>query len=222
MIKAIIFDLDGTLLDTLEDLANACNYALKVCGFKTHDTYEYIRFVGNGRYKLIERIVPKEYKNSEDIINNVLKLFDKYYGEHMIDMTKPYDGIYEMLEELNKKDIKLAVVSNKPHEFAEDVVKKYFEDTFEITYGQRANHPTKPDPKTVFEVIESLKVDKSECIYVGDSDVDVHTAKNAEVKSVGVAWGFRGAEELREAGADYIIENPSELIKLVLGENIIK
>ena len=134
----------------------------------------------------------------------------------MIDMTKPYDGIYEMLEELNKKHKKLAVVSNKPHEFAEDVVKKYFGDIFAITYGQRPDHPTKPDPKTVFEVMESLKVDKSECIYVGDSDVDVNTAKNAEVKSVGVAWGFRGAGELREAGADYIIEEPSELITLVI------
>lgn len=222
MIRAMIFDLDGTLLDTLEDLANACNYALKVCGFKTHDTYEYISFVGNGRYKLIERIVPKEYKNNEDIINKVLELFDQYYGEHMIDMTKPYEGIYKMLEELNKKDIKLAVVSNKPHEFAKDVVKKYFEDTFEITYGQRLNHPIKPDPKTVFEVMELLKVDKSECIYVGDSDVDVHTAKNAGIKSVGVAWGFRGAGELREAGADYIIEKPIELVDLVFNENITK
>ncbi|MEN8078735.1 HAD family hydrolase [Clostridioides difficile] len=215
MIKAVIFDLDGTLLDTLEDLANACNYALKVCGFKTHNTCDYVKFVGNGRYKLIERIVPEEYKKNEDIINKVLELFDQYYGQHMIDMTKPYDGIYEMLEELNKKHIKLAVVSNKPHEFAEDVVKKYFGETFEITYGQRPNHPTKPDPKTVFEVMESLKVDKTECIYVGDSDVDVNTAKNADVKSVGVDWGFRGAGELREAGADYIIEKPAELITLV-------
>lgn len=220
MIKAVIFDLDGTLLDTLEDLANACNYALKVCGFKTHNTYEYIRFVGNGRYKLIERIVPKEYKNNEDIIKKVLELFDKYYEEHMIDMTKPYEGIYEMLEELNKKDIKLAVVSNKPHEFAETVVNKYFEDKFEITYGQRINHPVKPDPKTVFEVMETLKIDKSQCIYVGDSDVDVNTAKNAGIKSIGVAWGFRGAGELREAGADYIIENPSELLELVFSKNI--
>lgn len=215
MIKAVIFDLDGTLLNTLEDLANACNYALQVCGFKTHDTYEYVKFVGNGRYKLIKRIVPKEYKNNEEIINKVLKLFDKYYGEHMVDMTKPYDGIYEMLEELNRRDIKLAVVSNKPHEFVEDVVKKYFKDTFEITYGQRVNHTTKPDPKTVFEVMESLKVDKSECIYVGDSDVDIYTARNAKVKSVGVAWGFRGTRELREAGADYIIETPTKLISLI-------
>lgn len=216
MIKAVIFDLDGTLLNTLEDLANACNYALKSCGFKVHNVNDYTRFVGNGRYKLIERIVPVEYKKDKEVINKVLSLFDEYYGEHMIDMTKPYDGINEMLEELKEKNIKLAVVSNKPHEFAGDVVKKYFDNKFEITYGQRENHPTKPDPKTVYEVMEYLGVNKNECIYVGDSDVDVNTAKNAQVKSVGVAWGFRGEGELKDAGADYIINKPSELMKLIL------
>lgn len=215
MIKAVIFDLDGTLLDTLEDLANACNYALKSCGFKIHHVKDYIRFVGNGRYKLIERIVPSKYKEDKEVINKVLRLFDEYYGEHMVDMTKPYDGIIEMINKLKEKSVKIAVVSNKPHEFAEDVVRRYFGDAFEITYGQRPNHPTKPDPKTVYEVIESLNVKKEECIYVGDSDVDVNTAKNAGVKSVGVSWGFRGEGELREAGADYIIKNPIELIKLL-------
>lgn len=215
MIKAVIFDLDGTLLDTLEDLANACNYALKSSGFETYDIKDYTRFVGNGRYKLIERIVPDKYKQDKEIINNVLRLFDTYYGKHMVDMTKPYDGIIEMIEELKERNMKIAVVSNKPHEFAEDVVRRYFGDSFEITYGQRPNHPTKPDPKTVYEVMESLNIKEDECIYVGDSDVDVNTAKNAGVKSVGVAWGFRGEGELREAGADFIIKTPIELLKIV-------
>ena len=215
MIKAVIFDLDGTLLDTLEDLANASNFALKSSGFETHDIKDYTRFVGNGRYKLIERIVPDKYKQDKEIINNVLRLFDTYYGEHMVDMTKPYDGIIEMIEELKERNMKIAVVSNKPHEFAEDVVRRYFGDSFEITYGQRPNHPTKPDPKTVYEVMESLNIKEDECIYVGDSDVDVNTAKNAGVKSVGVAWGFRGEGELREAGADFIIKTPIELLKIV-------
>ena len=211
----IIFDLDGTLLDTLEDLASACNYALKVSGFKTHNIKDYIRFVGNGRYKLIERIVPENYKKDKETINKVLGLFDEYYEAHMIDMTKPYDGIIEMINELKQKNIKMAVVSNKPHEFAEVVVKKYFGDLFEIAYGQRPNHPTKPDPKTVYEVIYSLDIKKDECIYVGDSDVDIHTAKNAGVKSIGVAWGFRGEKELKEAGADYIIKAPIELLEIL-------
>lgn len=215
MIKALIFDLDGTLLDTLEDLANACNYALKTCGFKVHNVKDYTRFVGNGRYKLIERIVPDEYKKDKKVIDKVLGLFDEYYEKHMIDMTKPYNGIMEMIKDLKEKKIKIAVVSNKPHEFAVDIVRRYFGDAFEITYGQRPNHPTKPDPKTVYEVIELLNVEKNECIYVGDSNVDVNTAKNAGVKSVGVSWGFRGEGELRETGADYIIKNPIELIELL-------
>lgn len=215
MVKAVIFDLDGTLLDTLEDLANACNYALKSCGFKVHEVKDYTRFVGNGRYKLIERIVPDKYKEDKEVIDKVLGLFDEYYEKHMVDMTKPYDGIIKMIEELKAKNIKIAVVSNKPHEFAVEVVRRYFGDTFEITYGQRPNHPTKPDPKTVYEVIELLNVEKNECIYVGDSDVDVNTAKNAGVKSVGVSWGFRGEGELREAGAEYIIKNPIEIIELL-------
>ena len=211
MIKAVIFDLDGTLLDTLEDLANACNYALRSCGFKIHDVKDYTRFVGNGRYKLIERIVPYIYREDKETINKVLRLFDEYYGEHMIDMTKPYDGITEMIEALKEKNMKMAVVSNKPHEFAEDVVRRYFGDSFEIAYGQRPNHPTKPDPKTVYEVIESLNVEKDECIYVGDSDVDIMTAKNSKMPCISVTWGFRDEKFLLENGATILINAPSEI-----------
>lgn len=215
MIKAVIFDLDGTLLDTLEDLANACNYALRSCGYKEHDVKEYVRFVGSGRYVLIQRILPEVDRENKEVINKVLALFDQYYGEHMIDTTKPYDGIIDMIDELKKNDIRLAVVSNKPDEFAGEVVKKYFGDKFEITYGQRVNHAVKPDPRTIYEVIDYLKVSKKECVYVGDSDVDMITAKNANVKSIGVAWGFRGKDELINAGANYIIGDPSELLELI-------
>ena len=215
MIKAVIFDLDGTLLDTLEDLANACNYALRSCGYEEHAINEYVKFVGSGRYVLIQRILPEIYRENEVVINKVLALFDEYYGDHMLDTTKPYEGIDNMIDGLKKNNIKLAVVSNKPDEFAAEVVKKYFGDKFEITYGQRVNHAVKPDPRTVYEVIEYLKVGKEECIYVGDSDVDMITAKNANVKSVGVAWGFRGEEELISAGANHIIHNPNDLLKLI-------
>lgn len=216
MIKAAIFDLDGTLLNTLEDVVNACNYALKKCNFKTHSIEEYKVFVGDGRSKLIERIVPDEYKGNDEVKNKVLRLFDEYYSGHMLDMTKPYEGICEMLKSLKEKGVKLAVVSNKPDEFVGGIVKKYFGDTFEIIHGQRTNYPVKPDPTTVYEVIEYFGIKLNESIYVGDSNVDIYTAKNAKVKSIGVAWGFRGEEELREAGADYIVYDSNEITELIL------
>lgn len=216
MIKAAIFDLDGTLLNTLEDVVNACNYALKKCNFKTHSIEEYKVFVGDGRSKLIERIVPDEYKGNDEVKKKVLRLFDEYYSGHMLDMTKPYEGICEMLKSLKEKGVKLAVVSNKPDEFVGGIVKKYFGDTFEIVHGQRTNYPVKPDPTTVYEVIEYFGIKLNESIYVGDSNVDIYTAKNAKVKSIGVAWGFRGEEELREAGADYIVYDSNEITELIL------
>ena len=216
MIKAAIFDLDGTLLNTLEDVVNACNYALKKCNFKTHSIEEYKVFVGDGRSKLIERIVPDEYKGNDEVKNKVLRLFDEYYSGHMLDMTKPYEGICEMLKSLKEKGVKLAVVSNKPDEFVGGIVKKYFGDTFEIVHGQRTNYPVKPDPTTVYEVIEYFGIKLNESIYVGDSNVDIYTAKNAKVKSIGVAWGFRGEDELREAGADYIVYDSNEIAELIL------
>ena len=216
MIKAAIFDLDGTLLNTLEDVVNACNYALKKCNFKTHSIEEYKVFVGDGRSKLIERIVPDEYKGNDEVKNNVLRLFDEYYSGHILDMTKPYEWICEMLKSLKEKGVKLAVVSNKPDEFVGGIVKKYFGDTFEIVHGQRTNYPVKPDPTTVYEVIEYFGIKLNESIYVGDSNVDIYTAKNAKVKSIGVAWGFRGEEELREAGADYIVYDSNEITELIL------
>jgi phosphoglycolate phosphatase len=218
MVEAVIFDLDGTLLDTIEDLANACNYALSTLGYEVHDVDKYKKFVGSGRYKLIERILPEGEKNQE-IINKTLTLFDKYYGKHMVDMTKPYEGITNLINSLIDKGIKLAVVSNKPHEFTTEVVKKYFGNSFEIVYGQREGYPVKPDPKTVFEVVDNLEVDLKNCIYVGDSDVDIKTAKNAGVKSIGVAWGFRGLGELEQAGADYIVASAAELEEVILNSN---
>lgn len=215
MIKAVIFDLDGTLLDTIEDLANACNYALSTLEFKTHQVEEYKSFVGNGRHKLIERILPEGNKNG-DVFSKALALFDQYYEEHMVDMTKPYDGILELLDTLIEKGIKLAVVSNKPHKFTTEVVKKYFGNKFEVVYGQREGYPVKPDPRTVFEVVKYLDVSLDQCIYVGDSDVDIITAKNSNIKSVGVAWGFRGKGELEKAGADYIVSSATELQNIIV------
>lgn len=216
MVKAVIFDLDGTLLDTIEDLANACNYSLSTLGYEVYKIDEYKRFIGNGRYKLIERILPEGSKKG-DSFNRALALFDQYYGEHMVDMTRPYEGIIDLLDCLIEKGIKLTIVSNKPHEFTTEVVEKYFGNSFEIVYGQREGCPVKPDPRTIFEVIDRIEVDLQNCVYVGDSDVDIKTARNAGIKSIGVAWGFRGQGELEEAGADFIATSVKELEKIILG-----
>ena len=215
MFKVAIFDLDGTLLNTLEDLANACNHALNKFSFPTHNIEEYKKFIGNGIYKLVERAVPNNKKDKETV-DKVLKTFSDYYNEHMIDMTKPYDGIVELLDELRAKGIKLAVVSNKKHEFTIEIVKKYFGDRFDIVFGHRENYKEKPDPTSVLEVIAKLNILKSECIYIGDSNVDILTAKNAGVKSVGVSWGFRDTEELANEGANYLADNNIELLNIIL------
>ena len=214
MIKSIIFDLDGTLLNTLEDLANACNYALTTLGYKTHEVEKYKTFVGNGRYKLVERMLPEDRRDMENI-EKALKLFDTYYEKHMIDMTKPYDGIMEMLDSLINRGINIAVVSNKPHEFTTEVVKNYFGDRFKVVYGHKKNTKEKPDPWAVLEVIEEFNVNKDECLYIGDSEIDINTAKNAGVKSVGVEWGFRGKGELEAAGANYIVNKPEQILEIL-------
>ncbi|MGL5315434.1 MAG: HAD family hydrolase [Peptostreptococcaceae bacterium] len=219
MYKLAIFDLDGTLLNTLEDLANACNYALNKMGLPTHEVEKYKTFVGGGRYKLISGILPAESRN-EETINKTLVLFDEYYESHMIDMTKPYDGICEMLEDITNNGVEVAIVSNKPHEFTIDVVEKFFEKTFKIVYGHRVGYPTKPEPESVLQIINEYKLDKNDCVYIGDSNVDIKTAINANIKSIGVAWGFRGREELENEGADFIVETSEELKSVILKQKV--
>lgn len=214
MIKAVIFDLDGTLLNTIDDLANACNYSLTIQGFPTHETEKYKTFVGSGVYKLMERILPIDKRN-KDIMDKTLGYFEEYYEQHMVDMTKPYENILETLQKLKTREVKLAVVSNKAHQFTLEVVNKFFGNTFEIVYGKREGYPIKPNPLSVEEVLFKLEITKEECLYVGDSDIDIETAKNAGVKSVGVIWGFRGKGELEKAGADYLINNPDELLEIL-------
>lgn len=214
MYKCAIFDLDGTLLDTIEDLAIASNYALELQGYPTHEVEKYKHFVGDGRYKLIERILPEGDRNKETI-DKVVEDFDEYYGNHMIDKTKPYEGIIEMLDELKKSGIKLAVVSNKPDYFAGEVVKTFFGNRFDVVFGHREGYKTKPDPRTVLDVIKHFGFEKDECIYIGDSDVDIKTARNANVKSIGVVWGFRGLEELKSEGADFLVQKSRDIVEII-------
>ena len=215
MFKVAIFDLDGTLLNTLDDLANACNYALNKFSFPTHEVGKYKTFIGNGIYKLVERALP-DSKRDKETVEKVLEVFSEYYNEHMMDMTKPYDGIINLLDQLRMKGIKLGVVSNKKHEITIEIVNKYFGDRFNIVFGHRENYKEKTDPSSVLEIIEKLDVLKSECIYIGDSNVDVITARNSGIECIGVSWGFRGKEELAKAGADYLADNIIELRDIII------
>lgn len=215
MYKVAIFDLDGTLLDTLKDLADACNFALRSYGFPEHQIEEYKYFLGNGAYKLIERALPIGKKDAETI-GKVLGEFKKYYEKHKSDFTKPYDGIEDLLIALKEAGIKTAVVSNKPHEFAVEIVERYFAKSFDIVFGKREGYLAKPDPTTVIETLNHFKCKKEEAVYIGDSDVDMFTGKNAGLFSIGVAWGFRGARELSAAGANKIVYTSEELLSEII------
>lgn len=212
MIKLIIFDLDGTLLDTIEDLANATNHALKQFNFPLHDTATYRFFVGNGINKLIERALPEEHQNA-DAISMVKHEFLKYYLFHADDCTKPYPGISELLSKLQREGYQLGVASNKMHDATVDLVQRFFpEISFTSVLGQRDGIPVKPSPEILNEIVSTAGVLKSETLYIGDSGIDAQTAINANIQFTGVLWGFRPRLELEEAGAERFVEKPEEIL----------
>lgn len=213
MVKAIIFDLDGTLTDTIGDLAAAVNFVLNKNGYPTHDEDKYFYFVGTGSYNLVKKASPKEI--SEEKLQSMLGEFFSYYGEHYLDKTVPYDNVTQMLTALKQKGIKLAVCSNKIQNMTEKVVEKYFGGMFTYVFGQNDKFPLKPDPACPLWIAEQLGAKPSEVMFVGDSGVDMKTGKNAGFTAVGVSWGFRTVEELRQNGADYIINNPLELLDII-------
>ncbi len=214
MYRMVIFDLDGTLLNTLDDLAYAGNYALSLFNLPVHETEKYRYFIGNGIPKLIERILPENYNYST--YNKVYNSFCSYYEYHMNDYTKPYDGIINMLETFKKNNIVSVVVTNKSDEFANSIVGEYFGDLIEKTYGSIEGYPKKPDPYWVNKAVLDFGICKSDIIYIGDSGVDMQTAVNSGIFACGVSWGFREREELVEYGADIICSGCSEIIKIVL------
>ena len=218
MTKLIIFDLDGTLLNTIEDLANSVNYALEQHNFPTHPLEAFNFFVGNGVNKLLERALP-ENQRSSDMISMLKVDFIKHYSAHSEEYTKPYEGITELLQLLHNKGFQLAVASNKIHSATVELVKRFFpEIEFTAVFGQRDGFPVKPNPGILEEIIEIAGVDKTEVLYVGDSGVDVATAYNAKVPFVGVLWGFRPRKELEEIGATRFVDNTDELYEIINNE----
>ena len=211
MIKTVIFDLDGTLLNTLEDLKEATNFALSKYNYPTRTLEEVRCFVGNGVRKLIERAVPENCQNVEEC----LAVFKQNYSEIMYNHTAPYNGILKILSDLKANGIKTGVVSNKFDSAVKELCKKYFADLIDIAIGQADDVPKKPAPDGVFKAMRELGADKSSTVYVGDSDVDVATAKNANLPCIGVTWGFRDREYLK--GANFIINNPNDISVIIKG-----
>ena len=213
--QAVIFDLDGTILATLEDLANSLNYALEQNGLPKRSLDEVRSFVGNGMRKLMERGVPS---NTDTLtIDKVHNAFTQHYKKHSADNTKAYDGIYGMLDELKASGIKLAVLSNKADYAVKALCDKYFNGYFDVCAGEIAGIPRKPEPKGVYLIIEQLNVCSEKCVYVGDSEVDILTAKNAGIDCISVDWGFRDRQVLIKTGANAIASNSDELLSMIIG-----
>jgi phosphoglycolate phosphatase len=215
MTKLVIFDLDGTLLDTIDDLAHSANYALELHHYPTHPVEAYRFFVGNGMNKLIERALP-ETDRLPETIQQVKSDFMKYYTAHSTEFTHPYPGITELLEQLAQRGISIAVASNKVHPATEQLIKRFFPHIkFDVVLGQREDFPTKPDPAIVDEILTRTGITREETLYVGDSGVDMTTAQNAEVKAVAVLWGFRPKAELEAKGATRFAETAEEVMRFL-------
>lgn len=214
MIKLVVFDLDGTIADTLADLAASVNQALKKRGLKTYPDEDYKHFVGNGVDNLIRRALAD--RCTPDLAAEVKEDFSEYYAGHCMDYTTAYPGIADLLKKLNESGVMTAVISNKPDPFVPRIIGTLYPDhRFTYLSGQKPGVPRKPDPTSLLTFIESVGIAKEDTLYVGDSDVDVKYAHAAGVKVCGVSWGFRGAKELREAGADSLADTVEELAEVI-------
>lgn len=216
MKKALIFDLDGTILDTLDDLADALNYALQTHGYPRRTVEEVRRMVGNGIGNLVSRGIQEGREpQSDGEVQEVLKTFKGYYADHCRDKTKPYDGVLEALDQLKKAGYALALVSNKADFAVQELRGVFFPGVFDYVTGERSGVARKPAPEMVHNARAALGVVPEECVYIGDSEVDVATARNAGVDMVAVTWGFRTKEDLLAAGARRFADTPRELEQLL-------
>ena len=215
MYNPIIFDLDGTLLNSLVDLMTAGNYALEQCGFPTHTESEYQYFVGNGIPKLIERICPHD--SDSETLKRVHEIFTEYYEQHKSDLTRPYEGMRELLEELKKRGIIAVCNTNKDSRFADELLKMFYGDTITEVVGAGRGFDIKPAPGAALYLAEKYSKPCCKPLYVGDSNVDMQTAINAEMDVCGVLWGFRTREELEKFDPAHIAENANKLREVILG-----
>ena len=214
--RACIFDLDGTLTNTLESLTYSVNETLKEMGLRTISSEQCRQFVGNGARCLMKRVLQVSGDENAGRLEEGMKVYGRIFGANCTYHVTPYEGIPEMLDELKKRGMKLGVLSNKPHGQTVDVAEKIFgSGMFDEIQGQSESLARKPDPAGVFYLLEKMQISKEECLYIGDSEVDIATGSAAGVKSVGVSWGFRSRETLKEAGAQIIIDVPQELLQYV-------
>ncbi|MBO4803839.1 MAG: HAD family hydrolase [Muribaculaceae bacterium] len=215
MKKLVIFDLDGTLLNTIEDLGQAANYALERNGFATHSMASYPYFVGNGVRRLMTRVLPEDARD-DATVDRVLGDFLEHYDEHCTDFTKHYSGMPELLQDLRDMGVATAVASNKYQKAVDKIIPHFFPDiNFIAVEGHREGVNVKPDPSVIFAILAKAGVAKADTLYVGDSGVDMETARRACIDSVGVTWGFRNKKELVEYHANVIVNNPVEILDIV-------
>lgn len=214
MLKAVIFDMDGTILDTIKDIAGAVNYILEKYEKPVRTVDEVKSFVGNGLRRTLELSLG-DMENKDEFIDSIFTEFTEYYKVHSSDNTKPYDGIVDAIKILKEKGYKTAVVSNKRQEAVEELCVKFYEGLFDIAIGEQDGLKIKPDPAMVNKALEYLDVTKEEAVYIGDSEVDIKTAVNSGLKGIYVSWGFRGAKLLMENGAKVVVDNPEELLKVI-------
>lgn len=213
--EAVIFDLDGTLLDTLADLGNSMNSVLIRYGFQPHALEKYKRFVGDGIESLVRRSLPEGHRNPATV-GNCLAGMREEYGRRWMENTRPYAGIPELLDALTERKVKISIFSNKQDEFTQVTVEKFLMKwRFEVVAGARPSIPKKPDPTVPLEIARQIGVASSGCLYVGDTDTDMRTAQAAGMYAVGVLWGFREAEELLRNGAKVLVKEPSEILQLL-------
>ena len=211
-IRLFIFDLDGTLLDSIDDIAFSMNHVLEKNGFPTHQRDAYYYFVGDGARLLMERALPESSRTAAQV-DALLPEFMAYYDLHKADRTKPFDGLLPTMEKLQAAGAFFAVASNKPHEVMPELMRHYFPSIrFAVILGHRKGHPIKPDPEIVHDILAETGADRSDVLYVGDTAVDVRTAHAAGVRMAGALWGFRTRQELVDAGADLLLEKPESLL----------